>query len=122
MRGAYTGGALQYFMERGLYIPHVIGVPAGACQGSSYISGQVMRNKVVTVDYANHPEYISLKNFVKKGELFGMDFLFRDLPMTYVPFDFAAFRNSEQKFIVGVTDCETGQPMRQLTTLKSRKD
>ncbi|MCL1950557.1 MAG: patatin family protein [Turicibacter sp.] len=110
MRGAYTGGVLQYLMEQELYLPYVIGVSAGACQGCSYVSRQLSRNKAVTVDFAAHPEYISFKNYLRKRELFGMDLIFHDIPLKYIPFDFKTFKNSPQKVTIGVTDLETGQP------------
>lgn len=34
MRGVYTGGILEYFMEQDLYFPYVIGVSAGACHAA----------------------------------------------------------------------------------------
>lgn len=37
MRGVYTGGILEYFMEQDLYFPYVIGVSAGACHAASYL-------------------------------------------------------------------------------------
>lgn len=111
MRGVYTGGVLQYLMEQNIYLPYVVGVSAGACNGSSYVSKQLNRNKVVTIDYITHPDYLSAKNLVKKGSLFDMDFIFNELPMNLAPFDFGVFRSSEQKFVMGVTDCETGEPM-----------
>ncbi len=40
MRGVYTGGILEYFMEQDLYFPYVIGVSAGACHAASYLSRQ----------------------------------------------------------------------------------
>jgi len=110
MRGAYTGGVLQYFMEQELYLPYVIGVSAGACQGCSYVSRQLSRNKAVTVDFAAHPEYISFKNYLRKRELFGMDLIFHDIPLKYIPFDFHTFRTAPQKFVIGTTDMETGKP------------
>ncbi|GGE73515.1 patatin-like phospholipase family protein [Priestia taiwanensis] len=109
MRGVYTAGVLQFFMEKELYIPYVIGVSAGACNGSSYISKQKERNKMTNIDYITHPDYISYRRFFQKRELFGMDFLFHDLPMKHVPFNFEAFIHSEQRFVVGTTDCHTGQ-------------
>lgn len=111
MRGVYTGGVLQYLMEQDLYLPYVIGVSAGACNGSSYVSRQLNRNKVVTIDYITHPAYLSARNLVKKGSLFDMDFIFNELPMNLAPFDFESFRNSDQKFVMGVTDCITGEPL-----------
>ena len=76
MRGVYTGGILEYFMEQDLYFPYVIGVSAGACHAASYLSRQRNRNKTVNIDYASHPKYLSYKNLWRKRQLFDMDFIF----------------------------------------------
>ncbi|MBT2695166.1 patatin family protein [Bacillus sp. ISL-55] len=111
MRGVYTAGVLEHFLENELFFPYVIGVSAGACQGSSYISRQPGRNKQVTIDYVKHQDYISYKNLLLKKELFGMDFIFDKLPNELVPFDFETFNSAAEKFLVGTTDCITGEPI-----------
>jgi predicted patatin/cPLA2 family phospholipase len=111
MRGVYTAGVLDYFLEKELYVPYVIGVSAGACQGSSYVSRQHGRNRQVTIDYVGHREYISYRNLLLKKELFGMDFIFDKLPKELVPFDFDTFNSSGDRFLIGTTDCITGEPV-----------
>ncbi|PLT30555.1 patatin-like phospholipase family protein [Peribacillus deserti] len=111
MRGVFTAGVLRYLMENDIYIPYVVGVSAGACNGSSYISRQIERNRIVNIDYITHPEYISVKRYLKSRELFGMDFLFNKLPNELVPFDFETFGSAQEKFVVGTTDCATGEPV-----------
>lgn len=111
MRGVYTAGVLEYFMENELFYPYVIGVSAGACQGSSYVARQPGRNRQVTIDYVKHPDYISYRNLFVKKELFGMDFIFDKLPNELVPFDFNTFNNAAERFLVGTTDCITGEPV-----------
>jgi len=114
MRGAFTAGVLDFFMDHNMHFPYVVGASAGACNGSSYIAKQRGRNYKVMVGYGNHPEYISLKRAITKKELFGMDFLFDKLPNKLVPFHYDRFfesTNMKQKFVVGVTDVNTGQPV-----------
>ena len=43
MKGIYTGGVLDFFMEKDLYFQNVYGVSAGACHLCSYISRQPKR-------------------------------------------------------------------------------
>ena len=107
-RGVYTGGVIRYLMDNDIYIPYVIGVSAGACNASSYLSRQLERNKQTTIDYADHPEYLSLRNWWKNRQLFGMDFIFDTLPNQLVPFDFDVFNNAKEELVVGTTDCHTG--------------
>ena len=40
-RGVFTSGALDYLMEKNVYLPHVIGVSAGSCNGVDYVSKQI---------------------------------------------------------------------------------
>jgi predicted patatin/cPLA2 family phospholipase len=108
MRAVYTAGVLELFMERGLYFPYTVGVSAGACMAASYLSKQKGRNKVVNIDWAKDPRYISWRNFLKNGQLFGMDFIFDEIPNSLVPFDYQAFLDSREELVIGTTDCETG--------------
>jgi predicted patatin/cPLA2 family phospholipase len=111
MRGVYTAGVLEYFLEQELFFPYVIGVSAGACNAASYLSKQKGRNKTVTIEYASDPRYISWKNYFKNRQFFGMDFIFDEIPNQHVPYDYEAFYNSSSEFVVGTTDCMTGQPV-----------
>lgn len=109
MKGLYTAGVLEFFMENDLFFPYVIGVSAGACMGASYASRQQGRNKKVNTELVHDPRYISFRNLLRKRELFGMDFLFDEIPNQIVPFDFQTFLNGTEQFVVGTTDCETGE-------------
>ncbi|MBO9128832.1 patatin family protein [Bacillus sp. 165] len=111
MRGVYTAGVLEFFMEKHLFFPYIIGVSAGACNAASYLSRQKERNKQVNIGYINHPNYLSYKNLWRKKQLFDMDFIFNEIPTQHVPFDFDTFYNSAERFVVGTTDIETGEPM-----------
>jgi len=109
MRGVYTGGVLEKLLEESVFVDYVIGVSAGACHASSYISRQNGRNREVTIGYVNHPEYLSVKNLLTKRELFGMDLIFDKIPNSLVPFDYDRFHDATEEFVVGVTDCLTGE-------------
>ena len=40
MRAMYTAGVLEYFLEQNMYFPYTVGVSAGACVATSYLSRQ----------------------------------------------------------------------------------
>ncbi|MBU5485623.1 patatin family protein [Clostridium sp. MSJ-11] len=111
MRGLYTAGVLDFFMEKNLYFPYVIGVSMGACNGTSYISKQIGRNKDVTIGYINDPRYISYRNFLKCKSIFGLDFMYNEIPNKLNPFDFHSFSEAKENFVVVATDCKTGEPI-----------
>jgi predicted patatin/cPLA2 family phospholipase len=110
MRGIYTAGVLEYFLENDWHFPYVTGVSAGACNAASYISRQAGRNKKVNIDFIRDPRYLSWKNYWKTGELFGMDYVFDEIPNKLVPYDYKAFQSSETEFVIGTTDCHSGKP------------
>jgi predicted patatin/cPLA2 family phospholipase len=109
MRGVFTGGILECFMENDIHFPYIVGVSAGACNAASYVSRQPGRNRAITVESANRPDYISYKRLLRAGELFNMDLIFEQIPNKENPFDYYRFFQSNQKFYVGVTDCRTGE-------------
>ncbi|WP_274362301.1 patatin-like phospholipase family protein [Paenibacillus thermotolerans] len=110
MRGVYTGGVLERFMEWGLYFPYVIGVSAGACNAVSYLSRQRGRNRRVTIDFVDHPEYLSFANWIRKGSVFGMELIFDRIPNELDPLDYEALFASGETFVMGTTDPLTGLP------------
>lgn len=111
MRGLYTAGILDYFLEQNLHFPYVIGVSAGACHAASYISRQKGRNERVNIGYIQDPRYLSYRNLLKTRSLFGMDFVFNEIPNHLEPFDYDTFYRSDQSYFIGITDCATGKPI-----------
>lgn len=111
MRGVYTAGVLEYFLEQEIFFPYVIGVSAGAGVAASYLSKQKGRNKTVNIDYVSDPRYLSLKNYWKNRELFGMDFIFGEIPNKLVPFHYdVLLEQNPAEFVIGTTDVVTGEP------------
>lgn len=110
MRGAYTSGVLDVFMDEGIKFPYVIGVSAGASNGANYVSGQRERNKKVFVDHVGDKEYSGFKHWIKRKNYFNMDFLYDELPNEVVIFDYEAFDKAKVIFKSCVTNCKTGKP------------
>jgi len=109
MRGVYTAGVLESFMAHDLYVDEVVGVSAGASNGVSFVSRQKGRCRRCNIEYAGDKRYLSIGNYFKTGSLFGMDFLFRDLPERLDPFDYQTFHTADCAYFAGATDIETGK-------------
>lgn len=109
MRGVYTAGVLECFLENNIHFPYVTGVSAGASYAASYISQQKGRNKKVSLDFIQDPRYMSWSNFRRTGQFFGMDFIYREIPTSIVPFDFKTFLENQTELKIGTTDIETGK-------------
>lgn len=110
MRGLFTAGVLDCFLDEKLFFPYLIGVSAGVCHGISFVAGQRGRTRDINLENASDKRYVSWSNFVRTGSMFGMDYIFDEVPNRLYPFDFNAFRRSPATFVSGVTDIRTGRP------------
>ncbi|ULQ58742.1 patatin family protein [Brucepastera parasyntrophica] len=110
MRGIYTTGVLDFFLDNNLYFDYVIGVSAGASHALSYITRQKGRAKRVNVDYCRRPDYLGLGCLRREKSLFGMDLLFRKIPYELDPYDFEAFEKFAGIYYAVATNMKTGQP------------
>lgn len=110
MRGLYTNGVIDAMLEHDVHFDYVIGVSAGACAGVSYVSEQKGRNYRIDYDYLKDKRYVGIRNFIKTRSLFGMNFIFHEIPEKLNPFDNETFLRSPTEFITGVTDMATGEP------------
>lgn len=109
-RGLYTAGILHSFSDYELEFPYVIAVSMGASNATNYLSKQTIRNIEVPYTFVTDKRYISYTRLFTKGELFGMTFIFNDIPNKHIPFDFNTFKASKQKLIYVTTDCNSGKP------------
>lgn len=111
MRGVYTAGVLDVFMEEGIEFPYCIGVSAGACNAVSYVAGQRQRHLRSSVNYLQDKRYMSLENLLRTGNLMSGHFVFQTLAYELEPVDADHFSQSDCELTVVVTDCETGLPV-----------
>lgn len=111
MRGMFTAGVLDVFMENNIEFDGVIGVSAGATFGCNYISRQIGRTIRYNKKYCRDKHYCSFRSLIKTGDLYGTDFCYDKIPNELDPFDNDTFRQSNVDFYVVATDIETGKPV-----------
>lgn len=109
LRSVYAAGVLDTFLENGIEFSYVIGVSAGALNAGNYISKQIGRSARVNIDYVDDPRYIGIKHLIKEKSIFNFDFLFGEPTKEWMPYDEEAFLQSTQRYIIGATNCETGE-------------
>lgn len=110
MRGIYTAGVLDVFMENDIEVDGVVGVSAGSIHGCSFVSKQHGRSIRYNKKYCNNWRYMSFRSLLVTGELVGRKFCYEDLPYRLDPYDFEAFKNNKTEFYACVTNLETGEP------------
>lgn len=108
MRGAYTAGVLDAFLDLGIHFKDIIGVSAGAANAISYISLQYGRNRELYRRFAPDERYLSFKNFLKTGSFFGMNYVFYEVPQVHLPFDYKAFKESDKSLTIVATSVKDG--------------
>lgn len=108
-RGAFTVGVLDFFLEKNIEFPYVIGVSAGAVNAINFVSKQRGRARQTSVDLCNREDIISFKNIFTNKSIFDLELLFDKLPNEIIPFDYDKFFSSETKCLITTTSCETGE-------------
>ena len=71
MRGVYTAGVLDCFIDNNIEFSACYAVSAGACHCCSYLSKQRRRAFDVNVDYLKDKHYASLYSLITTGDFFG---------------------------------------------------
>ena len=110
MRGMFTCGILDIFMENGITFDAACGVSAGAVLSCNFKSGQIGRALRYNKKYSKDVRYCSIRSLIKTGDLYGVDFCYREIPDELDIFDRKAFRENPMPFYVGATDVFTGKP------------
>lgn len=110
MRGVYTAGVLDFFIDKNIYPDGILGVSAGACHACSYVSKQRGRAFKVNTDYLHSKEYMSFRSFIKTGNYFNENFLYHKIPDQLNLYDYDTFKKSNIKFYAVVSNLETGEP------------
>ena len=109
MRGMFTCGILDVFLEKGIDFDSTIGVSAGAVFGCNYKSRQVGRALRYNKRFCRDPRYCSVRSLLKTGDLYGAEFCYDELPNVLDPFDYDTFERNPMEFWCVTTDVETGK-------------
>ena len=109
MRGMFTCGVLDVFMENGITFDGAAGISAGAVFGCNLKSQQIGRAIRYNKAYCRDPRYCSIRSLLRTGDLFGVDFCYHVLPDVLDPFDREMFQKNEMEFYIGATNIRTGE-------------
>ena len=110
MKGIYTAGVLDFFLDKGIEFSSCYGVSAGACHLCSYLSKQRGRAYDISVDYLEDKNYCSVSSLLRTGDLFGVKMCYDDIPNRLNPYDYDAFNAYQGRAFAVVTNIETGRP------------
>lgn len=110
MRGMYTAGVLDVFLEQNIQADGVVGVSAGALFGVNYLSRQWGRVIRYNKRYNSDRNYKGLLPLLREGNIFSTKFAYDLVPRVLDPFDDETFQKSGIPFYAVVTNVRTGKP------------
>lgn len=108
LRGLFTAGVLDTFMENDVYFPAVAGVSAGALNALNYVSHQPGRSASINLRYRHDGRYFGPKAALRGGSLFGLNFMLHDVKKE-VPYDEDTYAHGGMRMIAVATNAETGK-------------
>lgn len=109
LRGVFTCGVLDCFMDHGIRFPFTVGVSAGACNGLSYMSGQRGRARSSNIDLMEKHHYVGFKYLITQGCIMDYKLLFEDFPEKIIPYNYDAYFSNPDRFVMVTTNCLTGE-------------
>ena len=110
MRGMYTAGVRDVFLDKNIQVDCIIGVSAGAFFGVNYKSRQMGRTLRYNIKYAKDSRYMGFKSLVRTGNIINKEFCFDEIPNKLDIFDYDTFNKTKEKFYAVVTNVDTGSP------------
>lgn len=111
MRGLFTAGVLDVWMEQGLTFDGAVGVSAGVAIGCNFKSRQIGRAIRYNIRFAEDKRYKGISSLIKTGDIFGADFCYREIPQHLDVFDTETYRRNPMDFYGVATDVEKGIPV-----------
>jgi len=111
MRGLFSCGVIDVFLENGITFDGAVGVSAGAVFGCNLKSEQKGRALRYNKMFCKDKRYASMRNFIKTGDVYGADFCYHEIPDRLDVFDKETFAANPMEFYIVATDVESGRPV-----------
>ncbi len=109
MRGVFTDGVLDYFLDAHIDFSYAVAVSAGACNGLSFKSRQRGRAKVTNIDLLERYRYIGMKYLWSQHSILDRKTLYDTIPNEVLPFDYDTCFANSMTFEMVTTNCRTGK-------------
>lgn len=111
MKCAYNAAILDALLDHNITFAYCIGVSGGSGNLASYLAGQRGRNLRFFMEHIHNPGYLGLRNFLKTGNLFGLQYIYGTLTNSTgkAPLDFPTLKNNPAEYEVVVTNALTGK-------------
>ncbi len=109
MRGMYTAGVLDVFLDNGIKVDGIIGVSAGALFGANYFSRQKGRAIRYSKRFCRNRRYMSIWSYLFTGNIINKNFAFYKVSKELDVFDDLEFQKNNHGYYAVATNVETGE-------------
>lgn len=109
LRGMFTAGVLDFFLDHGLLAESVVGVSMGTICGYSYVSGAPGRTVKMALQYRDDPRFMSLRSWLLTGSYVGNRFIFDTIPNKIEHIPTSWFTDSPMTLTTVATNVDTGE-------------
>lgn len=110
MRGMYTAGVLDVFLDNNIKVDGIVGVSAGVLFGVNYLSNQKGRAIRYNKKYAKDKRYMGIRTLITTGNIINKEFAYYEVPFKLDVFDEKTYEKSDTEFYATVTNVDTGKP------------
>lgn len=110
MRGMYTAGVLDVFLDNNIKVDGIVGVSAGVLFGVNYLSNQKGRAIRYNKKYAKDKRYMGIITLITTGNIINKEFAYYEVPFKLDVFDEKTYEKSDTEFYATVTNVDTGKP------------
>ncbi|HCA71740.1 MAG TPA: patatin family protein [Ruminococcaceae bacterium] len=113
LRGIYGAGVLDYCLDNGIQFHYCIGVSAGSANIAAYLAKQRGRNYRYYAEYSFRKEYMSTRNFFRKGSYIDLEYVYGTLAKAdgEDPLNYTEIQKSSSQIRVVATNALTGKPL-----------
>lgn len=109
MRGMYTAGVLDVFMDNDIEFEKIVGVSAGALFGVNLLSKQKGRAIRYSKRFNKDKRYLGIGSLIKTGNIVNTKFAYDIVPRKYDPFDDDTYKKQNTPFYAVIENVETGE-------------
>lgn len=108
MRGMFTCGVIDIFLENNIAFDGLSGISAGAIFGCNYKSKQIGRGVRYNKKWGRDPRYFGIRSLLLTGDLYGKEFCYHKIIDELDPIDRKTYKENVIDFFIGATDIENG--------------
>ena len=111
IRGVFSSGIYDAFLDNDFTADYCLGVSAGAANLITYLAKQRGRTLTFYHEYFMRKDLLGIENFIKHGSFLNLDYLYSTLSNEggENPLDFDTALASEAKFKLVITRAEDGK-------------